>query len=50
MLAIAFEAREQPELLHSAPHSAPVKRLDEVAAAKNLVLCCRPVFDSGGGE
>lgn len=42
MIAIAKEAHEQPELLKSAPHTTPVKRLDEVRAAKQLVLCCRP--------
>jgi len=40
MLAIAKEARESPELLTTAPHNTPVKRLDEVKAAKDLVLCC----------
>ena len=29
---------EQPELLHSAPHSQPVGRLDEVKAVKQLVV------------
>ncbi len=43
MKSIAREARENPELLQEAPHTAPVKRLDEVGAARNLVLCCRPV-------
>lgn len=43
MLAIAREAREDPDLLHAAPHNAPTGRLDEVYAAKNPVLCCRPV-------
>ena len=43
MRRIADEAVTQPELLHSAPHSAPVKRLDEVKAARDLVLCCMPV-------
>ena len=43
MLSIAREAHEDPDLLHEAPHNAPTKRLDEVAAARNLVLCCRPV-------
>jgi glycine dehydrogenase subunit 2 len=38
MAAIRAEARETPELLRSAPHSAPVSRVDEVYAAKNLVL------------
>ncbi len=42
LLTIADEAHTQPELLHDAPHHAPVSRLDEVAAAKQLVLCCRP--------
>lgn len=37
---IAQEAVKDPELLHSAPHSAPTARLDEVRAAKELVLCC----------
>ena len=43
MHLIAKEARSDPELLHSAPHKTPVGRLDEVRAAKELVLCCRPV-------
>jgi len=38
MARIAQEAREQPELLHEAPHNAPVGRLDEVLAARQLVL------------
>jgi len=38
MLAIAREAAESPELLKDAPHSRPVKRLDEVRAAKNPVV------------
>ena len=40
MLKIAEEAHTQPELLKSAPHNTPVGRLDEVKAAKELVLCC----------
>ncbi len=43
MKKIAAEAKETPELLTSAPHNAPVSRLDEVRAAKQLVLCCRPI-------
>jgi glycine dehydrogenase subunit 2 len=35
---IIREATEQPGLLHDAPHSAPVRRLDEVKAAKQPVL------------
>jgi glycine dehydrogenase subunit 2 len=38
MLAIAREAEEQPELLKEAPHHRPVRRLDEVRAAKHLVV------------
>jgi glycine dehydrogenase subunit 2 len=40
MIKIAEEARTNPELLHEAPHNAPVKRLDELKAAKELVFCC----------
>ncbi len=40
MLKIAEEAHQQPELLKSAPHHTPVGRLDEVKAARDLVLCC----------
>jgi glycine dehydrogenase subunit 2 len=43
LLAIRKEADENPDLLHSAPHVTPVARLDEVRAAKQLVLCCRPI-------
>jgi glycine dehydrogenase subunit 2 len=43
MLRISQEARENPDILHTAPHSTPVGRLDEVRAAKQLVLCCRPI-------
>jgi glycine dehydrogenase subunit 2 len=42
MRTIADEAVSQPHLLHAAPHRAPVKRLDEVRAARELVLCCAP--------
>jgi glycine dehydrogenase subunit 2 len=43
MRKIAQEAHSDPSLLKDAPHTTPVKRLDEVRAAKQLVLCCRPV-------
>ncbi len=43
MKKIAQEAKDSPQLLKEAPHTAPVKRVDEVKAAKDLVLCCRPV-------
>jgi glycine dehydrogenase subunit 2 len=38
MLAIAREAAEEPELLKEAPHHRPVRRLDEVRAAKHPVV------------
>jgi glycine dehydrogenase subunit 2 len=38
MGAIAREAAEEPELLKEAPHDRPVKRLDEVKAAKRAVV------------
>jgi glycine dehydrogenase subunit 2 len=38
MLAIALEAAEDPEIAHAAPHHRPVRRLDEVRAAKNPVV------------
>src|SRR5213596_3620607 len=38
MLAIAREAAGQPELLKEAPHVRPIKRLDEVRAAKQPVV------------
>jgi hypothetical protein len=42
MQRIAAEARDDPELLKTAPHKTPFGRLDEVQAARQLVLCCRP--------
>ncbi|TVR89382.1 MAG: glycine dehydrogenase subunit 2 [Spirochaetaceae bacterium] len=38
LLKVAKEAEETPELLEQAPHEMPLRRLDEVYAAKNLVL------------
>jgi glycine dehydrogenase subunit 2 len=35
MKEIARDAEENPEALHSAPHNTPVKRLDDVRAARN---------------
>ena len=34
LIAVAREAHEDPELLTSAPHDAPVRRLDETTAAR----------------
>lgn len=42
MLKIADEAHNNPDVLHDAPHITPVGRMDEVHAARNLVLCCLP--------
>jgi glycine cleavage system P protein (glycine dehydrogenase) subunit 2 len=38
MNAITREARDDPEVLREAPHYRPVRRLDEVRAAKQLVV------------
>jgi glycine dehydrogenase subunit 2 len=51
MLEIAQEARDNPNLLNEAPHSRPVRRLDEVKAAKRALVRYR--FDDHpdlGGE
>ncbi len=42
MLAIAAEAARDPEVLHSAPHVTPVRRLDEARAVKEPVLRYSP--------
>jgi glycine dehydrogenase subunit 2 len=44
MKEIAREAADDPDTLHSAPHSRPVRRLDEVKAAKEPVV--RHAFDT----
>ena len=41
LVKIAEEAKTQPELLHAAPTTTPIGRLDEVGAARNPVLCYR---------
>jgi glycine dehydrogenase subunit 2 len=38
---IVEEAQADPALVKSAPHDTPVRRLDEVKAARELVLCDR---------
>ncbi|HXG39587.1 MAG TPA: aminomethyl-transferring glycine dehydrogenase subunit GcvPB, partial [Candidatus Limnocylindrales bacterium] len=43
MLAIAREAETDPELVRTAPHSAPVRRLDEATAARRPDLRWRPM-------
>jgi glycine dehydrogenase subunit 2 len=42
MIQIAREVRERPELLHHAPLTMPVHRLDEVTAARKPDLCWQP--------
>jgi glycine dehydrogenase subunit 2 len=42
MLAIARESEERPELVRSAPHTTPVRRLDEARAARVPVLRWKP--------
>ena len=41
MIAIAREARENPESLRTAPHFTPVARVDEARAARDLDLAWR---------
>jgi glycine dehydrogenase subunit 2 len=41
MRSIAAEAQSDPTLVKSAPHSTPVRRLDEVRAARQLMLLDR---------
>jgi glycine dehydrogenase subunit 2 len=48
MHAIANEAREDAEVVKQAPHSTPVRRLDEARAARKPVLRWLPV--SSGGD
>lgn len=43
LIRIAAEARTEPELVTSAPHTAPVKRLDEATAARQPNLRWRPM-------
>ena len=47
MKAIAAEARGDPALVRSAPHCTPIKRLDEVRAARQLVLSDRTKASGG---
>jgi glycine dehydrogenase subunit 2 len=47
MRAIAEEARTSPALVKGAPHETPVRRLDEVKAARELVLSDRTAPSPG---
>src|SRR6185437_167390 len=42
LVAIAHEAEADPEIVKTAPHTAPVRRLDEAGAARNPNLRWRP--------
>jgi glycine dehydrogenase subunit 2 len=44
LIKIAHEAEENPELLHNAPHTTPVRRLDEVLAARELKVKYRDLL------
>jgi len=49
MKQIAEEAHSDPDILHEAPHKTPFGRLDEVQAARQLVLCCAlPEIEKAG--
>ncbi|GAB4346410.1 MAG: aminomethyl-transferring glycine dehydrogenase subunit GcvPB [Gammaproteobacteria bacterium] len=48
MQSILNEAREQPDLVQSAPHTLPVRRLDDVKAARELDLAWRPSEQATG--
>ena len=43
LVEIAAEAERDPEMVTSAPHTAPVKRLDEATAARQPNLRWRPM-------
>jgi glycine dehydrogenase subunit 2 len=47
MIQIRREAEENPDLLRGAPYSLPVRRLDDVRAARQLDLAWRPVGGDG---
>ena len=42
MREIARECAEDPEIVLRAPHTTPVRRVDEVGAARNLILRWKP--------
>jgi glycine dehydrogenase subunit 2 len=48
MVSIAGEAGRDPELLHGAPYSTPVRRLDEARAVKRPDLAYRPSARADG--
>jgi glycine dehydrogenase subunit 2 len=50
MIAIAKECETDPELVKSAPHTTPVKRLDEARAARELNLRYTPDAVPSSGD
>ncbi len=42
MVRIREEAQSDPDLVTGAPHTMPVKRLDDVRAARELDLAWKP--------
>ena len=50
LLTIASEAADDPDLLHGAPYTTPVRRLDEAAAVKEPDLAWRPQEGAGAAQ
>ncbi|HXG52353.1 MAG TPA: aminomethyl-transferring glycine dehydrogenase subunit GcvPB [candidate division Zixibacteria bacterium] len=48
MIAIAEEAKNTPEVVKNAPHTTPVRRLDEARAARRPILRWEPPRQGGG--
>ena len=47
MIEIAREAETQPQVVRNAPHDTPVRRVDEVRAARNLKVRWTPDEEEG---
>jgi glycine dehydrogenase subunit 2 len=47
MRAIADEAKNNPELVKTAPHNTPIGRVDDVLAAKHPVLTFKQIANDG---
>ena len=45
MRKIAEEAKNEPELLRSAPHNTPIGRVDDVLAAKHPVVTYKSMLN-----
>ena len=45
MRKIAEEAKNEPELLKSAPHNTPIGRVDDVLAAKHPVVTYKSMLN-----